>query len=211
MARKTKEEAEKTRKDIIHSARKVFHLCGVSRSTLENIAKEAGVTRGAIYWHFQDKAELFFAMRGDVFTPMVERTDSFLLSDAYDNPLDAIEASLKEFFRVLDDCSVVREVFEIMISRCEYVDEFASVQEEVGRPAQEFLKKMERVYLRAAEKGMLREGLDPLESARDTWAFTSGMLHLLLGCQMDSGLDQQIPQMITTHMALRRRANPAPK
>ena len=43
MARKTKEEAEKTRKDIIHSARKVFHLCGVSRSTLENIAKEAGV------------------------------------------------------------------------------------------------------------------------------------------------------------------------
>lgn len=211
MARKTKEEAEKTRKDIIHSARKVFHLCGVSRSTLEIIAKEAGVTRGAIYWHFQDKAELFFAMREDVFTPMVERTDSFLLSDAYDNPLDAIEASLKEFFRVLDDCSVVREVFEIMISRCEYVDEFASVQEEVGRPAQEFLKKMERVYLRAAEKGMLREGLDPLESARDTWAFTSGMLHLLLGCQMDSGLDQQIPQMITTHMALRRRANPAPK
>jgi TetR/AcrR family acrAB operon transcriptional repressor len=99
MARKTKEEAEKTRKDIIHSARKVFHQCGVSRSTLEKIAKEAGVTRGAIYWHFQDKAELFFAMREDVFTPMVERTDSFLLSDAYDNPLDAIEASLKEFFR----------------------------------------------------------------------------------------------------------------
>ena len=211
MARKTKEEAEKTRKDIIHSARKVFHQCGVSRSTLEKIAKEAGVTRGAIYWHFQDKAELFFAMREDVFTPMVERTDSFLLSDAYDNPLDAIEASLKEFFRVLDDCSVVREVFEIMISRCEYVDEFSSVQEEVGRPAQEFLNKIERVYLRAAEKGTLREGLDPLESARDTWAFTSGMLHLLLGCQMDSGLDQQIPQMITTHMALRRRANPTPK
>ena len=78
MVRKTKEEAEKTRKEIIESARAVFHECGVSRSTLEKIAKEAGVTRGAVYWHFKDKAELFFAMRADVFAPMVERTDSFL-------------------------------------------------------------------------------------------------------------------------------------
>lgn len=205
MARKTKEEAENTRKELIGAARRVFHQYGVSRSTLEKIAKEAGVTRGAVYWHFKDKAELFFAMREDVFIPMVERTDSFLLSEGYENPLDAIEASLKEFFRVLDDCLIVREVFEIMISRCEYVDEFATVQEEVGRPAQEFLRKMEGVYQRAAEKGVLRAGLNPLECARDTWAFTSGMLHLLLGCQMNQGLDQEIPRMISIHMALRRR------
>lgn len=205
MVRKTKEEAEKTRQDIIDSARTVFHQCGVSRSTLEKIAKEAGVTRGAVYWHFKDKAEVFFAMREHVFAPMVERTDAILFADSYDNPLDAIEASLKEFFRVLDDCSVVRQVFEVMISRCEYVDEFASVQEEVGRPAQEFLEKIERIYRRAADKGMLREGLDPAATARDTWAFTSGLLHLLLGCQIDTGLDQRIPQMIATHMALRRR------
>ena len=205
MVRKTKEEAENTRKELIEAARRVFHQCGVSRSTLEKIAKEAGVTRGAVYWHFKDKADLFFAMREDVFKPMVERTDSFLFAECFENPLDAIEASLKEFFRVLDDCSVVREVFEIMISRCEYVDEFSSIQEEVGRPAQEFLRKMETFYQLAADKGMLREGLDPLESARDTWAFTSGMLHLMLGCQMNRGLDQQIPQMISMHMKLRRR------
>lgn len=205
MVRKTKEEAENTRKELIEAARRVFHQCGVSRSTLEKIAKEAGVTRGAVYWHFKDKAELFFAMREDVFFPMVERTDSFLLSENFENPLDAIEASLKEFFRVLDDCSVVREVFEIMISRCEYVDEFASVQDEVGRPAYEFLEKIERVYRKAADKGMLRQGLDPLATARDTWAFTSGLLHLMLGCQKGSDIDKQIPAMITTHMALRRR------
>ena len=204
MVRKTKEDAEKTRQDIIESARAVFHQCGVSRSTLEKIAKEAGVTRGAIYWHFKDKAELFFAMREDVFAPMVERTDALLLSDVYDNPLDAIEASLKEFFRVLDDCPVVREVFEIMISRCEYVDEFAAVQEEAGRPAYEFLEKMERVYGKAAEKGVLRPGLDPETAARDTWAFTSGLLHLMLGCQKGSDLDRRIPAMITSHMRLRR-------
>ena len=54
MVRKTKEEAEQTRKDILNAARIVFHECGVSRSSLEKIAKAAGVTRGAIYWHFKD-------------------------------------------------------------------------------------------------------------------------------------------------------------
>jgi TetR/AcrR family acrAB operon transcriptional repressor len=86
MARKTKEEAEKTRKDLIAAARTVFHECGVSRSTLEKIAKEAGVTRGALYWHFKDKAALFSAMREDVFTPLVERSDSILFSESYENP-----------------------------------------------------------------------------------------------------------------------------
>lgn len=204
MVRKTKEEAEETRRELIHAARRVFHECGVSRSTLEKIATAAGVTRGAVYWHFKDKAELFFAMREDIFAPLVERTDAYLLSDAFDNPLDAIEASISEFFRVLEDSSVVREVFEIMISRCEYVGEFASVEEEVGRPAQDFLAKIERVYRQAADKGMLRPGIDPLEAARDTWAFTSGLLHLLLSCQRGSDLSQKVPAMIRVHMAMRR-------
>ena len=104
MVRKTKEEAEQTRKEIIIAARNVFHECGVGRSSLDKIAKTAGVTRGAVYWHFADKAELFFAMREDVFAPMLERTDARLYDTAYDNPLDAIEASISEFFRVLDEC-----------------------------------------------------------------------------------------------------------
>lgn len=204
MVRKTKEEAEQTRQDIIEAARRTFHQYGVSRSTCERIAKAAGVTRGAVYWHFKDKAEIFFAMREDVFRPLIERTDALLYAERFADPLDAIEASLTEFFRVLDDCAVVREVFEIMISRCEYVDEFASVQLEVGRPALDFLDKMQRMYCKAAELGTLRPGLDPLAMAQDTWAFTSGLLNLLLGCQSGSDLGQRIPGMIATHMAVRR-------
>lgn len=204
MARKTKEEAEQTRKDIIAAARRVFHDRGVVRSTLENIAKAAGVTRGAIYWHFRDKAELFFAMREDVFAPMVERTDAILFASTYDNPLDAIEASIMEFFRVLDDCSVVREVFEIMISRCEYVDEFSAVEAEVGRPALSFLEKIETMYRKAADRCLLRAGILPADAARDTWAFTSGLLHMVLGCQRNTDLGARVGEMIHAHIALRR-------
>ncbi|MDR2837967.1 MAG: TetR family transcriptional regulator, partial [Azonexus sp.] len=143
MVRKTKEEAEKTRKDIIDAARRIFHQYGVGSSALERIATEAGVTRGAIYWHFADKAALFSAMHEDAFAPLIARTDALLFAGRLVNPLDAIEAALKEFFRVLDDCPTVREVFEIMILRCEYVDEFAGVQEEVKKPAYVFLEKIE--------------------------------------------------------------------
>ena len=206
MVRKTKEEAEQTRKDIIDAARRVFHEGGVSRSSLDRVAKAAGVTRGAVYWHFQDKAELFFAMREDVFVPMVARTDAVLFDPVFLDPLDAIEGSILEFFRVLEDTPIVREVFEIMISRCEYVDEFAAVQEEVGRPAQHFLDKIERMYRLAAERGTLRSGLDPVALAADTWAFASGLLHLTMGCRKGTGLEAQIPAMVVAHMALRRRA-----
>jgi len=206
MARKTKEEANRTREQIIEAARQVFHECGVSRSTLDKVAKAAGVTRGAVYWHFKDKAELFLALREDVFAPMQERTDALLFSEAFADPLDAIQAAMIEFFRVLDDCSVLREVFEIMVLRCEYVAEFASVLDEANRPSIEFRTKMENVYLKAAAKGTLRPGLDPIAMARDTWAFSSGLLHLYMDSQRDPAFAAAIPAMIAEHMALRRRA-----
>ncbi len=101
-------------------------------------------------------------------------------------------------------------MFEIMISRCEYVDEFSSVQNEIGRPAQTFLAKIERVYQQAVAKGTMRDGLDPLVAARDTWAFTSGMLHLLLSCQKGTDLPQHVPAMISAHIAMRRKAAGTP-
>ena len=63
MARKTKEEALTTRAHIIDAARRVFHAEGVNRSTLDKVAQAAGVTRGAVYWHFANKTELFLAVK----------------------------------------------------------------------------------------------------------------------------------------------------
>jgi TetR/AcrR family acrAB operon transcriptional repressor len=69
MVRKTKEEADLTRSLIIEAARRVFLECGVGGTTFERIAAAAGVTRGAVYWHFRNKTELFFAMREQAILP----------------------------------------------------------------------------------------------------------------------------------------------
>ena len=70
MARRTKEEAQETRHRILDTAERVFLKKGVARTSLADVADAAGVTRGAIYWHFKNKADLFEAMMDRVSLPM---------------------------------------------------------------------------------------------------------------------------------------------
>lgn len=62
MARKTKEEAEQTREDILHTALDIFCEKGYSKTTFDDIAKRIGLTKGAIYWHFRNKPDLLAAL-----------------------------------------------------------------------------------------------------------------------------------------------------
>src|SRR5450830_2148038 len=91
MVRKTKEDAAITRLRIIDAAREVFLVRGVSRTTIEQIAAQANLTRGAVYWHFNNKTELFEAMREQVFLPFIDRIDDAVLNESSDDPLNSIE------------------------------------------------------------------------------------------------------------------------
>ncbi|THU02521.1 TetR family transcriptional regulator [Lampropedia puyangensis] len=70
MARKTKEDAQAMRNHILDAAERLFDSQGVSRTTLQAIANDVGATRGAVYWHFKDKADLFNAMMARIEWPM---------------------------------------------------------------------------------------------------------------------------------------------
>ena len=70
MARRTKEDADATRQALLDAAEAVFYAKGVGRASLAEIAQAAGATRGAIYWHFKDKVDLFNAMMDRVTLPL---------------------------------------------------------------------------------------------------------------------------------------------
>lgn len=204
MVRKTKEQAQETRQQIIDAARKVFHQWGVNRSSLDMVARVAGLTRGAIYWHFRDKAELFLAVRENVLVPIRTEIGAIVGSEHYADPLDGIEAALKRFFQILDTSPSVRMVLETIACRCEQVAEFADVQSEIDRPTTEFLAKLENAYRAAAVMGTLRPGLDPRLTACDTWAFAYGLMYRLLSGDADVGFRNRVGEMVALHMALRR-------
>ena len=70
MARRTKEESLETRERLLDAALDVFHARGASTPSLSDIARLAGVTRGAVYVHFENKADLFTALCDRTLLPM---------------------------------------------------------------------------------------------------------------------------------------------
>ena len=98
MARRSKEDALATRQQLLDAAERVFLAQGVAGTSLNDIAVAAGTTRGAIYWHFKDKAELFNAMMERVTLPLEQgflRSDDEALADPLAHVRDSFIAVLK--------------------------------------------------------------------------------------------------------------------
>ena len=128
MARRTKEDALATRSQLLDAAERLFHDQGVSRTALNDIAVAAGTTRGAIYWHFKDKADLFNAMMERVTLPL-ENAIGRVGADPQDDPIEQIRIALQHALRVVTHDVQVRTVFEIATHKVEYVDELQAVRD----------------------------------------------------------------------------------
>jgi len=124
MARRTKEEAQATRTQLLDTAEIVFREKGVSRTTLADIANSAGVTRGAIYWHFENKADLFLAMCDRATLPLEIMFDSIAAPELAD-PLAKLREGCIEVLRQAEQDQRCRRVFEILNFKCEFVDDLA--------------------------------------------------------------------------------------
>lgn len=79
--RRTKEEAERTRKELMAAGVQVFGRKGYAATRLSEIASEAGVTRGAVYWHFGSKKGLMFAILREMANPYIQIATEVLGSD----------------------------------------------------------------------------------------------------------------------------------
>jgi TetR/AcrR family acrAB operon transcriptional repressor len=207
--RRTKQQSERTRQDIIAAARRVFARQGVTRTTLEEIAVAAGVTRGAIYWHFADKTELFFAMREQVAVPMVDRIDLALLGAEGAEPLAGVERFLRGILESLESDAAARQTFQIMGFKCEYVGE---LERELGLQrlrCSELVSKLAQVYGRARRSGELRVGLRPPMAALETCSFMIGLTRLWLLDTKGSLVRRTARRLISAHVTGHRRGGKA--
>jgi TetR/AcrR family acrAB operon transcriptional repressor len=199
MARKTKAEAAQTRERIVERAREVFSREGVTNTSLEEVAREAGVTRGAVYWHFKDKADLFMSVRSQ--TGMLLRFEG----TSSDDPLRRLEAGLKTAFQRLNDDQDARETYEMMLWKCEYVGEFAGVRQELMAAGDRFLAETTALYAEARSRKLTPDDLDPRLAALETYCFYVGMLKLWLADQHRGAIRRDVSRLIARHVAQRRR------
>lgn len=65
------DKRQRTRRRLIEAATQIIREKGYDRTTLEEIARRAGMTRGAIYNNFRDKEDLFLAVIETRWEPIV--------------------------------------------------------------------------------------------------------------------------------------------
>ena len=196
MARKTKAEAAQTRDRIVVCAREVFSRHGVTNTSLEEVAKEAGVTRGAVYWHFRDKADLFMAVRQQ--TGILLRFPEESAAD----PLRRLELGLQSALNRL-----AQETYEVMLWKCEYIGAFAGVRQDLMTAGEQFLADTTALYAAAKKAKLTPPGLEPRLAAQETFCFYAGLLKLWLADESGRALRGDVRQLIASHVASRRRAS----
>jgi len=175
MARRTKEEAAATRDGILDAAEQLFVEQGVSRTTLQHIATAAGVTRGAIYWHFDDKGALFNAMLERATLPLESAMALLDQLDAAD-PLRDLRDYLVAVLRVTVEDPQARRVFEIATLKMEFVDEVDAARVRRRESLEAWMTRAEGRIRLAGNRGLLREGVTPRAVALGMWAMIDGLI-----------------------------------
>lgn len=175
MVRRTKAEAQATRELILDTAEVVFHEQGVSRTTLNDIAQAAGLTRGAIYWHFKDKADLFNAMMVRVTLPL-EETAHRTGDESLEDPVAYMRANFLHALRLTVDDPQVRRVFEIATHKVEYVDELQAVRDRHLATRDECLSHAQRGITLAMQRGLLPKRIPPRAAALGLHALIDGLI-----------------------------------
>jgi TetR/AcrR family transcriptional regulator, acrAB operon repressor len=203
--RRTKQESERTRQKILAAARRVFARQGVTRTTLEEIAAAAGVTRGAIYWHFANKTALFFAMREQVAVPMIDQIDLALLHADRSDPLEGVESFLRGILESLESDVAARQTLQIMGFKCEYVGELDRELVLQRLRCSELVSKLSEAYGRAGRAGSLRAGLSPPMAALETCTFLMGLARFWLLDAKGSLVRRVARRLIAAHVANHRR------
>lgn len=171
--RRTKEEADKTRAAILKAALKVFYKKGVSRATLADIGEAAGVTRGAVYWHFKDKTDLFLQLSAEItnsrhFNPETWSDESI---QTLEDLRDAILGRLRLFFDDRD----VRIFMMTIFSRMEYIDDFKEFWINEKNYQKASIQALESVLVRLKGQGEIRKEINPQHAARHVYIFIDGI------------------------------------
>lgn len=175
MARKTKLEAEQTRGRILDAAERLFFERGVGKTSLEEIAAAAEVTRGAVYWHFRNKADLFQALHESIRLPQEELMER-AIAERHPDPLSVVEdGAVTAFCHIAGDPRSIR-VFSILMYRCEYVADMEDALERQREVNKRLGCRLVEAFELARNHGQLDPRWTPETAALAFRTLLSGLL-----------------------------------
>ena len=170
--RKTKEEALETRSRVLKSAMKVFLAKGYSQTSLTDIAKNAGYTRGAVYWHFEDKREILEILISKFHQRFLLK-QAEILPSALD-PLQKVSEMININFLELYRNKEFRDFIELTWFKTE-IDQHAGLLQGKVAITKIFNDTITRLFREAAQAGILKKELDPEIAALTITSLINGI------------------------------------
>lgn len=190
MARRTKEEAEQTRNAILDAAEHVFFERGVVRTSLQEVAQAANVSRGAVYWHFRNKIELLQAMTNRIVLPQEHLLEQLETSNS-PTPLDDLSHACRESLHAMVTDHRRRRIFTILTQRCEYLDEMADIIKTRQDLRDRMTGRFIRLFERANKASLLAPHWPPRLAAIALHSLMFGLIYGISACQKpDFAIDQ---------------------
>ncbi|MBN2415467.1 TetR family transcriptional regulator [bacterium] len=176
--KRTREDAEQTRKDLIDAAIRVFGRHGYAATKLSDIADEADVTRGAIYHHFGNKKELYLAIHKEKINPYIQLAEDLLRSDL--SPLDKIRTMLKELItKANTDITFAAEQRFTLIRDLDMIED-REVQNYLHSSGEHLFNRLAAVIGEGIETGEIRKEVDPGIAAINLISYMRGLASLLI-------------------------------
>jgi TetR/AcrR family acrAB operon transcriptional repressor len=150
---------------LLDAAELLFQAQGVSQTSLQQIAQQAGATRGAIYWHFKDKAALFNAMMERVILPLEA------------GPRAAAAAvGIVHALTLMTTDPQVRRVFDVATHKVEYTHDMASVQQRHLSARNACVSDFEKALRLAARRDHIKLPVPGDVAAQGLHALISGLI-----------------------------------
>ena len=205
MVRKTKAEAAVTREQLLDAAERVFRERGVASTSLGEVAAAAGVTRGAVYWHFRDKVDLLGALCERARLPLDAIFDQ--VAEDCTDPLDALRRTAIAALTNLARDARAQGMFQLVFQPCGSGAELAPLASTKEREGGACLARVEHLVDRAIAARQLPPDTDASLAAHALHAYVIGLMQAWV--QQPSSLDlaQAAPALIDA-MATGLRAHP---
>lgn len=172
--RRTKEEAAVTKATLLKTALTVFSAKGYSAATLDDVAKAAKVTRGAIYWHFKSKADLYntlveeFSARGAAVVQQAVAQGGTLL--------DILRRVFVSQCALIEDDREARAVMELALFKTGHHPELGAGRKKQIEAGSALIAGIADAMRMGVMQGILRDDMDATDMARAFIAFENGAI-----------------------------------
>ena len=166
--KRTKQEAEQTKNELLDVAFKEFLETGYNESRLEDIAAKAGVTRGALYWHFKNKDDLLDSLISQKDIESNKIADEIAGSD--DEPFEKLKKFVNLNFPDLSGGRKEKNYVKLKVELYKHFNE----KGDKNKSAEKFTAHCKKFIEQCKSRGEIKDEIDPADAANTIMIICAG-------------------------------------